>query len=183
MGVSYSWAGGNSIDGFDLHLAGTSAHDRIGVDGWHLGGSRRLFQSRLGAVYLTWVIGAVRSKGIMNRRLLLLWLPPLLIMTPWALRNLIVMGGLFPVRDNLGLELYVSFNDCAPYSFRENMRTSCIQNFHPNSSVEEALAVRSLGEYKYVQDRFRKAARWVSLHPARASAAHGSENLVFLVSL
>lgn len=124
----------------------------------------------LGGVYLAWVLYAGRSPGYFKRNVLPLWIVPLLMMTPWTIRNVAVMRGLFPIRDDLGLELYVSYNDCAPYSFRENMRDSCITRFHPNSSPEEAQTLRALGEYRYDQTRFRKALAWIRSHPARAAA-------------
>jgi hypothetical protein len=169
---------------WEAHIAGLAAIlltaaaciwlKRTGTTAWAwtvgvLAGLAACFNPVIGAVYLAWVIGAGRSSGFLNRRVLPLWLLPLLILAPWSLRNAVVMGGLVPVRDNLGLELYVSFNDCARYGFRENMRISCIQNFHPNSSIEEALAVGSLGEYRYNRDRLRRAVTWASLHPARAA--------------
>lgn len=169
VGSAHRGARGNSIDSGGLYLAETS---RPTAWAWTVGvlaGLAACFNPVIGAVYLAWVIGAGRSSGFLNRRVLPLWLLPLLILAPWSLRNAVVMGGLVPVRDNVGLELYVSFNDCARYGFRENMRISCIQNFHPNSSIEEALAVGSLGEYRYNRDRLRRAVTWASLHPARAA--------------
>jgi len=124
----------------------------------------------LGAVYLAWVAWIGRPLGHLSRQVLPLWLAPLLMITPWTVRNLVVLGGLFPVRDDLGLELYVSYNDCAPYGFLASIRNSCIQRFHPNSSVEEALAVRAMGEYQYNRDRFRTAVQWVRFHPGKATA-------------
>ena len=118
---------------------------------------------------MSWVVYSGRSPGFLSRQVLPLWLAPLLMMAPWTFRNLTTLGGLFPVRDDLGLELYVSYNDCAPYGFRESMRRGCIQGFHPNSSAKEALAVHALGEYRYNQDRFRKALLWIRLHPAKAA--------------
>lgn len=122
----------------------------------------------VGSVYILWVLRVGHSEGYFTRNILPLWITPLLVVTPWTARNVIVMGGLVPMRDDLGIELYVSYNDCAPYSFRENM-ASCIQSFHPNSSAEEAAAVRALGEYRYNQSRLRKALLWIRSHPARSA--------------
>jgi len=124
----------------------------------------------LGMVYLLWDLSTGHSPGYFTRKVLPLWITPLLLMTPWTIRNLTVMRGLFPIRDDLGLELYVSYNDCAPYGFRESLKESCIQLLHPNSSMEEALAVRTLGEYEYNQIRFHKALLWIGSHPARTSS-------------
>jgi hypothetical protein len=133
----------------------------------------------LGGVYLVWVVFAGRSAGYLNRRVLPLWLAPLLMTAPWAFRNMIELRALVPMRDDAGIELYVSYNDCAPYSFRENMRFSCIQRFHPNSSVEEARAVRALGEYRYNRNRLRKALEWIRLHPMKSVGLTGERAWFF----
>ena len=126
-------------------------------------------QPVMGATYGVWVLWSARPLGFLSRRVLPLWLIPLALAVPWIARGYAVLGGLFPLRDNLGIEMYVSFNDCAPYSFRANMRNSCIERFHPNSSVDEALAIRTMGEYRYNQDRLQKALSWISGHPGQAT--------------
>jgi hypothetical protein len=134
-----------------------------------LGGLAIHLNPVLGGVYLVWVLYAGRRPGYLKRSVLPLWILPLLMVTLWTNRNVAVMRWLFPIRDDLGLELYVSYNDCAPYGFRENMRDSCITRFHPNSSAEEAQTLRALGEYRYNQTRLRKALAWIRVHPARAA--------------
>jgi hypothetical protein len=100
---------------------------------------------------------------------LLLFTIPFLICAPWCLRNYRSLGTL-GIRDNLGLELYVSFNDCAPYGFQQNLTRLCQGALHPNSSIQEAEAVRTLGESRYNRDRLRTAIRWIYQHPAAAAS-------------
>jgi hypothetical protein len=73
------------------------------------------------------------------------------------------------LRDDLGLELYVSFNDCAPVNFQESLRRLCIGDLHPNSSIREAQDIRKSGEGAYNRDRFRKAISWIATHRRRAA--------------
>lgn len=124
----------------------------------------------LGGVYLAWVVCVGRLPGYFRPRVLPLWVIPLVAIAPWTVRNAVVMKGIFPIRDDLGLELYVSYNDCAPYSFRQSMKNGCIGPLHPNSSVEEALTLRAMGEYRYNQMCLKKALAWMRKHPARAAS-------------
>lgn len=128
------------------------------------------FQPVLGAIYGVWILWCGRPFGFLSRRVLPLWLIPLALAAPWMVRGYTALGGIFPLRDNLGLELYVSFNDCAPYGFRESLRTGCLARVHPNSSLGEASAVSTMGEYRYNQDRLRQALAWIGGHPAPAAA-------------
>jgi hypothetical protein len=84
-----------------------------------------------------------------------------------------VLKGPVLIRDDLGIELYVSYNDCAPYGIRESERISCFPSLHPNTSLEQATAVRQLGEYRYNQDRLRTALGWIAAHPGRAAQLVG----------
>ncbi len=120
-----------------------------------------LLQPVIAAVYVAWA--ATRPA----HRWLLLTIP-LLVCAPWIVRNSIATGGPSFIRDDLGLELYVSFNDCAPYGIRTSERQGCVTALHPNASPGEAAAVASLGEYRYNQSRLRIALAWIAGHPLHA---------------
>ncbi|HJZ99503.1 MAG TPA: hypothetical protein VKE70_23495, partial [Candidatus Solibacter sp.] len=60
----------------------------------------------------------------------------ILVVSPWTIRNYIQLHQFVPIRDNLGVELYIANNDMARPSFFENM-PSFLQR-HPAASVEEA---------------------------------------------
>jgi hypothetical protein len=89
------------------------------------------------------------------------------IIAPWTIRNYLVFHSFTPIRDNFGLELSVSNNDCARFGISANQRTGCFENVHPNKNVDEARKVMELGEIKYNALRLREARRWISSHPAR----------------
>jgi hypothetical protein len=81
-------------------------------------------------------------------------------------RNYFVFGRLIFVRDNLGLELSISNNDCAPLSFEKNLEL-CFAKFHPNVSTAEATRVLKLGEPQYNDVRLHEAIDWIRSHPSK----------------
>jgi hypothetical protein len=90
---------------------------------------------------------------------------PLLVITPWFIRNYKVFGHFVMIRDNLGLELAVSNNSCAPFWFWGNFHGDCFRNLHPDESITEAEKVRDMGEYEYNQARLREAREWIRQNP------------------
>jgi hypothetical protein len=118
-------------------------------------------------VYAGWMLFAWLRAGVPARRIAPLWIAPVLICAPWMVRNQIRLGTP-AMRDELGLELRVSFNDCAPYGFEQSQEQGCFGQFHPNQNLAEAQAVRRLGEVPYFGDRMRGAADWIAHHPGRS---------------
>jgi len=86
----------------------------------------------------------------------------LVVCTPWILRNWAYLGSPFFVRDNFGLELYVSNNDRAS---AELVTNSVLWDSHPNQNREEAQVVAALGEGRYNQMRRQDATDWIRTHP------------------
>jgi len=89
----------------------------------------------------------------------------LLTLSPWTWRNYREFHMLVPVRDDMGLELYVSNNDLAQASFSLNGASHQLR--HPNGSLDEARAVRAMGEAQYSRDRGARALAWIRSHPER----------------
>jgi hypothetical protein len=133
-----------------------------------LSGALFYFQPVFALPYVCWVISFLR-RGHFTRSVLIISLVPAALCLPWSLRNYWTLGTP-EIRDNFGLELYVSFNDCAPYGLKENLASLCHGAHHPNSSVEEAADVKRLGEFNYNRARFRRACGWILAHPAVALA-------------
>jgi hypothetical protein len=129
-----------------------------------LAGAALLLQPVTGLVYY----GALCFSRLPLRQLLMVVALPVLICVPWLARNYYQLGS-FNLRDNLGLELYVSFNDCAPYGTRASERISCYTSRHPNASLSEAQEVHRLGEYEYNRNRFSLASDWISRHSRQAA--------------
>jgi hypothetical protein len=82
----------------------------------------------------------------------------------WMFRNHQQLGG-FTVRTNLGTTLYMSNNDCAKPSLFEEEKTNCSQAHNPNTNVEEAKLLRSLGEIEHDRVRIQDAQSWIRTNP------------------
>jgi hypothetical protein len=94
---------------------------------------------------------------------LVIVLLPALIVSPWMIRNYLVFHRIVPVRDNFGLELSASNNDCARFI----ADASCFAKVHANSNIDEARKVLAYGEPKYNDLKLREALYWIKTHPAR----------------
>jgi hypothetical protein len=91
-------------------------------------------------------------------------------LAPWTWRNYRQFHSVFFLRDNLGLELFISNNDCAQGSIALNKANGCHAQLHPNRSDAESLECRRLGEFAYYRQRGAMAVEWIRLHPARFAA-------------
>jgi hypothetical protein len=88
---------------------------------------------------------------------------------PWAIRNQRALGAPILLRDNLGLELAVAFNDTVGVTMYETDRNGTYNRVHPNVSPEQAQRVRDLGELAYMRSRMTEAKAWIFRHPARTA--------------
>ena len=120
-------------------------------------------------VFLCWVIwlALIWRASLFRAHAAALILLPAMIVSPWIVRNYLVFDRVIFVRDNLGLELAVSNNDCAAFGLRTNMGSGCFQKFHPNGSVGEAAKVLALGEARYNEVRLHEAAIWIAGNAGR----------------
>ena len=132
-------------------------------------GTYLLLIPSMALVFPTWLIaGFARARSTGFVRFALLSIVFLLsTLTPWTIRNLIVIGSPVWGRDNLGLELHVSNNDCAGASFSNNMLSGCHNTTHPNVNEEEARKVREMGEVAYNRQRMDDALEWIRSNPGR----------------
>jgi hypothetical protein len=145
---------------------------RRGRLAWLLGslmGCLILTNQTVAPIYATWLAWEVwcHKYGFFKKSLLPLVLLPLVIIAPWTIRNYLVFHSFTPIRDNFGLELSVSNNDCARFGISANERNGCFDKIHPNKSLNEARKVMELGEIKYNALQSREALGWISSHPAR----------------
>jgi hypothetical protein len=92
---------------------------------------------------------------------------------PWAIRNYRVFHHVVLVRDSLGMELYVSNNDCAGFSQDASIASGCHARTHPTRSLAEAELVARMGEIRYNQYRLATAMDWIRTHPRRFAALAG----------
>jgi len=121
-------------------------------------------------VWLPWLIFLYCKAGIRSRRAMLasgtIAAIAFVMVMGWSARNEKAVGA-FAVRTGLGLELYVSNNDCAEPTIMEEQLNGCFHKLHPNSNVAEAEKFRQLGEVAYDKIRSADAKAWIHAHPGR----------------
>lgn len=96
-----------------------------------------------------------------KKTLVVLAVLPLLMVAPWMIRNYNAFHRVVFVRDNLGIEMSVSNNSCASFSFVLNEMSNCYSQFHPNENLEEIHKVGELGEVAYNQEQMQVAKTWI----------------------
>lgn len=85
---------------------------------------------------------------------------------PWMIRNYRELHAVVFIKDNLGLALYTSNNDCAQSSLEKNSLSGCSSRTSPFNHTEAALIAR-LGEAEYNGVRRSDALSWMCAHPRR----------------
>lgn len=88
------------------------------------------------------------------------------VLLPWSIRNYNQIGGVFFVRNNMGLELYCSNNDIAGVSIGENTALGDARP-HPFHNKNEFMELQRLGEFQYMQKKKESAVRWILSNPVR----------------
>ena len=84
---------------------------------------------------------------------------------PWFIRNYQRFQALFFVRDNFGLELYVSNNPCAQPTMLANLVSGCHTRTHPNPNPGVAGEIIDKGEVQFNRDRLNLALTWIESNP------------------
>lgn len=89
------------------------------------------------------------------------------VCAPWIVRNKVRLGGFFLIRDNLGLELSVSNNDCASATLLGNLESGCQRIVHPSRNYEITEQISKMGEYRFNEKQLHQALVWITQHPKR----------------
>jgi hypothetical protein len=154
---------------YRMHLDSTSKRPKSVT--WLLGfliGLLMLLSPAIALVLAAWLGWEIwrRKSAFLETSFLPLVLLPALVVSPWLIRNYLVFDRLV-IRDDFGLELAVSNNDCAQFAARINFDSGCANNVHPNGSLTEAKKVSQMGEVHYNDQRLREAALWIKSHQTR----------------
>jgi hypothetical protein len=128
--------------------------------------------------YLAWMAWKDRP-AIFRKSSLVVVLLPVLIVAPWLIRNYSVFNRIIFVRDNFGLELSVSNNDCAKFGIQQNFESGCFSRVHPNANIDEARKVLADGEPKYNDLKLRDARSWIENHPVQFLKLSGLRFVAF----
>jgi hypothetical protein len=102
-----------------------------------------------------------------------------LVCAPWIVRNWVRLGAVFFIRDNLGIELSVSNTDCASASLAGNVKSGCHFATHPNLSEPLQKELAAVGEYRFNQERMRRALSWIASHPKRFASLTAQRFVLF----
>ena len=103
-----------------------------------------------------------------------------LAIAPYTLRNHRAFGEWFFMRDDLGIELAMSYGARAHATMDENAGREGTLRQHPSASVEEAEVLRDVGEVSYNHMLLRESLQWIMTHPA-ASLKLLAERALYLV--
>lgn len=102
-----------------------------------------------------------------------------MVCAPWIVRNKIRLGGFFLIRDNMGLELSVSNNDCASATLLKNLESGCQGIVHPSRNYEITEQIVKIGEYQFNQIQLHQALVWIAGHPKRFASLTAQRFFLF----
>ena len=91
----------------------------------------------------------------------------MIVILPWAARNWLVMRAPIFLRDNFGLELFLSNNDLAG-TREEDAEAERYQRWHPGSNAAVAAELVRVGEPEYFGRMQAEAVGWIRRHPGRS---------------
>lgn len=89
-----------------------------------------------------------------------------IMIVPWAARNWVVLRAPIFLRDNFGLELFLSNNDLAG-TREEDAEAERYERWHPGSNAAVAAELTRVGEPEYFRDLESQAVDWIFHHPGR----------------
>ena len=118
-------------------------------------------------IWAPWLLYQSWRAGIRNRNVIAafgtIFGIAFLAASGWAMRNEFAIGA-FAIRTGLGIELYVSNNDCARPTILQEEMNGCFESHHPISSLSEAEAFHQMGEVRYDAVRVNDAKTWIRGH-------------------
>ena len=86
---------------------------------------------------------------------------------PWIVRDYRCFHRFVLIRDDLGIALHASNNDCAQPSLDANLISGCAARVHPIRNRAEAELIVRMGEVDYNRLRLRTALDWIAAHRSR----------------
>jgi hypothetical protein len=90
-----------------------------------------------------------------------------LVLSPWALRNKLVLGSAIFTRSNLPLELHLSNNDWAQSDYFTNQANGMFQRLHPFLNQAAKTYVIQHGELAFGRKCSDEVRAWIESHPSR----------------
>src|ERR1700730_9884684 len=135
-------------------------------------------------VLAAWTVSALLSSGRGERRATIticasIFGLAVLVCAPWIVRNRVRFGAFFFIRDNMGLELSVSNNDCASATLLKNLESGCQGIVHPSRNYEITERIVEMGEYQFNRMQLHQALVWIAGHPKRFASLTAQRFLLF----
>ena len=118
--------------------------------------------------FVGWDLWRARHSRVWARTLVVVAISTL-VLVPWLVRNAQLFGEPVFVRDNLGIEMAVSFNPCAGVSLFDNMLSGCFREWHPNRSPEEVSLLIEHGEVGYNAMQMSQALDFIAEQPRHSA--------------
>lgn len=150
----------------DLRQSGWMGGRRLVRAGILLGGTALLCPNLLLVPVLffsaEWMRGAEERKRIF-RCVMILSTISLVLVSPWMVRNYLVLGGFVPLRSNFGLELAAGNRPGA----NGHTYGPGLGEMHPFLSAAERERLMQMGERAYMKDKERQARAWIMAHPGQ----------------
>ena len=83
----------------------------------------------------------------------------------WTARNYRTFGHLFFIRDDIGMAISSSYNDCAQAILVNNLASGCFATVHPSANLSILERLRQQGEYQFGARQMGTTVQWVRSHP------------------
>jgi hypothetical protein len=80
------------------------------------------------------------------------------ILLPWTIRNYVVLGGVVPVRSNMGLELHLGNHPHADGQWSTS-------KLHPYQNRDARQRIRDVGELQFMREHRDAAIKWIGENP------------------
>jgi hypothetical protein len=140
---------------------------------WGLG---LLFSPVLLPLWLAWLLlpAYLLRHAVSWGRVMILALVPLLVVTPWTVRNYRVFHHLFLIRDSMGQALRFSNNDCTTGWVKEDLASGCLGSMNPYDNLAVAQRLVREGEYQFNMDHLHDGISWIEQNPGKFLAFTGA---------
>jgi hypothetical protein len=97
-----------------------------------------------------------------------MWLPAVLFLTPWTIRNYLVFHQLIPIRGNAGLQLHITFNDVARAKYEEGVASGALFD-NPLSSARACAEWARFGEVAMSRLYMQQTFAWIRANPGASA--------------
>ncbi len=107
-----------------------------------------------------------------------IWLPVVVILMPWTVRNYEVFHEFILTRGNTGLQLHMSFNPLARATFEASALNGAFAD-HPHTTPEACREFARYGEVVMNRRYEQQAREWIAAHPGRSVQLVAEHSVAF----